>query len=75
MELLLKCIQPFVSLEWLFSLLENRRFGVEEILEITILVRLCPLAPMSAMSGVMRNVTECFAHNTLAFHEHGHHLF
>jgi hypothetical protein len=75
MELLLKYILPFVSLKWLFSLLEDRQFGVQEILELAILVWLRPLALMSAMSGVMRNVTQCFTHNTLTFHEHGHHLF
>jgi hypothetical protein len=75
MELLLKCIQSFVSLEWLYNLLEDRWFGVQEILEIAILVMLRPLALMSAMSAVMRNVMQCFAHNMLAFHEHGHHLF
>ena len=73
-KLLFKCVQPFLCLEWFFSLLENRGLGIQEILEITILVWLCTLALMSALGNLLRHGAHSLAHSTLHFSEHNHQL-
>ena len=75
MKLLFKCVQPFLCLEWLFRLLENRRLGILEILEITILVWLCTLALMSALGDLLCHGAHSLAHSTLPFSEHSHQLY
>jgi hypothetical protein len=42
-EFLFQRVQPFISLKWLFSLFEDWWLCVQEILKVTVLVRLCPL--------------------------------
>ena len=41
MEFLLKSVQPLISLEGLFSLLEDRWFSVKEIFEVVKLIWFC----------------------------------
>ena len=72
MKLLLNCVQPFLCLEWLFSLLENRRLGILEILEITVLVWLCTLGLMPALDDLLRHGAHSLAHSMLPFSEHSH---
>ena len=75
MKLLFKCVQPFLYLEWLFSLLENRWLGIQEILEITVLVWLYTLALMSALGVLLCHGAHSLAHSTLPFSEHSHQLY
>ena len=74
MKHLFKCVQPFLCLEWLFNLLENRRLGIQELLEITVLVWLCTLALMSTLGDLLRHGAHSLAHSTLPFSEHSHQL-
>jgi hypothetical protein len=39
MELLFDSGQPLICLEWFFGLFEDRRLGIQEVLEITILIQ------------------------------------
>ena len=75
MKLLFKCVQSFLCLEWLFSLLENRWLGILEILEIIVLVWLCTLALMSALSDLLRHGVHSLAHSMLPFSKHSHQLY
>ena len=54
-ELLLYRVKPFICLEQFFSLFEDRRLGVLEILERAILIWLRPLMLLTGMSDVLRN--------------------
>ena len=55
MELLLNGVEPFIHLERFFGHLENRRLGVQEILESVVLIRLRPLLLLAGMSRVLHN--------------------
>jgi hypothetical protein len=55
MELLLNSVEPFIRLEQFFSHLENRRLGVQEILESVVLIWLRPLLLLAGVSRVLRN--------------------
>ena len=54
-ELLLYRVKPFICLEQFFSLFEDRRLGVLEILKSTVLIWLKPLMLLMGVSGVPRN--------------------
>jgi len=49
MELLLNGVQPFIGLQWFFVFLENRRLGVQEVLEAVVLIGFWTLSVMMAM--------------------------
>ena len=53
MELLLYRVKPLIRLERFFSLFEDRRLGVLEILERAILIWLRPLMMLTDTSSVL----------------------
>jgi len=55
MELLLYRVKPLIRLERFFSLFEDRRLGVLEILERAILIWLRPLMLLTGVSSVLHN--------------------
>ena len=67
-KLLLYYVQPLIRLERFFSLFEDRRLGVLEILERAILIRLRPLL-LTGVSGVLRNEAQCILHCSLTTQE------
>ena len=69
MELLLYHVKPFIRLERFFGLFEDRRLGVLEILERSILIWLRPLMLLTGMSGVLRNEAQCILHVSLITQE------
>ena len=54
-ELLLYRVKPFIRLERCFSLFEDRRLDVLEILKRVVLIWLRPLMLLTGMSGVLHN--------------------
>ena len=74
MELLLNSVEPFICLERFFDHLENRRLGVQEILESAVLIRLKPLLLLAFMSHVLRNEAQGFLHSPLTSQELGKEL-
>ena len=68
MELLLNSVEPFICLERFFDHLENRRLGVQEILESVVLIWLRPLLLMG-MSGILRDEAQCFLNCSLTTQE------
>ena len=66
MELLLNCVEPLVCLERFLSHLEDKRLGVQEILERAILIWLRHLLLLMGMSHVLRNEAHGFLHSSLA---------
>ena len=55
MELLLNSVEPLVRLEWFLYHLENRRLGIQKILEGAIQVWLRLLLLWAGTSHVLRN--------------------
>ena len=55
MELLLNSVEPLIRLEQFLSHLENRRLGIQKILEGAILVWLRPLLLWVGTSRVLHN--------------------
>ena len=64
MELLLNCVEPLICLERFLYHLENRRLGVQEILESVVLIWLRPLLLLAGMSHVLHNVAQGFLHSS-----------
>ena len=69
MELLLDCVMPFIRLERFFDHLEDRRLGVQEILESAVLVWLRPLLLLTGASHVLHNEAQGFLHSSLTSQE------
>ena len=55
MELLLNSVEPLIRLEWFLGHLEDRRLGIQKILEGAVLVWLRPLLLLAGTSRVLRN--------------------
>ena len=55
MELLLNSVEPFIRLERFFCHLEDRRLGVQEILESAVLIQLRSLLLLAGVSHVLCN--------------------
>jgi len=69
MELLPNSVEPFIRLERFFGHLENRRLGIQEILESVVLIRLRPLLLLASVSRVLRNEAQGFLHSPLTSQE------
>ena len=54
-ELLLNSVEPLICLEWFLDHLEDRRLGIQKILEGAVLVWLRPLLLWVGTSRVLRN--------------------
>ena len=65
MELLLNSVEPFIRLQRFFGHLEDRRLGVQEILESVVLIQLRPLLLLAGVSRVLRNEAQGFLHSSL----------
>ena len=76
MKLLLNGIEPFIDLQWLLCLLKDRRFSVQKVLEITVLIWFgsLKLVPSLSMTSVLRKPTQYFPHKPLGLQELGHHF-
>ena len=59
MKLLLNGIEPFIGLQWLLDLLKDRRFSVQKVLEIIVLIWFGSLGLVLSSStiGVLRKPT------------------
>jgi len=69
-KLLLESVQPLISLEGLFSLLEDRWFSVKEIFEVAILIWFWSLACTTTIT--ICNHAESLRHSALSFHKNCH---
>ena len=65
MKLLLNSVEPFIRLERFLGHLEDRRLGVQEILESAVLVQLRPLLLLAGTSHVLHNEAHGFLHSSL----------
>ena len=74
MELLLNSVEPLIRLELFLGHLEDRRLGIQKILEGAILIWLRPLLLLAGMSRVLRNEARSFLHSPLASQELGKEL-
>ena len=73
-ELLLNSVEPLVRLERFSSHLENRRLGIQKILEGAVLVWLRALLLWVGTSRVLRNEAQGFLHSPLTSQELGKEL-
>ena len=64
-KLLLNSVEPLIRLERFLYNLENRRFGIQKILEGAVLVWLRPLLLLAGTSHVLRNEAQGFLHSSL----------
>ena len=65
MELLLNSVEPLIRLERFLGHLEDRRLGVQKILEGAVLIWLRPLLLLVGTSRVLRNEAHGFLHSSL----------
>ena len=68
-ELLLNSVEPLVRLERFLCHLEDRRLGIQKILEGAVLIWLKPLLLLAGVSRVLRNEAQGFLHSPLASQE------
>ena len=66
MELLLNSADPLIHLEWFLGHLEDRRLGIQKILEGVVLIWLRPLLLLVGASRVLRNEAQGFLHSPLS---------
>ena len=69
MELLLNSVEPLIHLERFLSHLEDRRLGIQKILEGVVLIWLRPLLLLVGVSHVLRNEAQGFLHSSLTTQE------
>ena len=65
MKLLLNSVEPLIRLERSLYHLENRRLGIQKILEGAVLVWLRALLLWVGTSRVLRNEAQCILHGSL----------
>jgi hypothetical protein len=71
-KLLLYGVQPLISLKWFFCLSEDRRFGICEVLEATVLIQLGSLAGIAIIT--VGHLTHSLSQHALTFNNHLHKL-
>jgi len=67
MEFLLHGVNPFIRLKWFQSLLEDRWFGIHEVLERAVLIYF-PAALVIPTAGVVSDIAQGFFHVALHLH-------
>ena len=66
---MLNSVEPFIRLERFLGHLEDRRLGVQEILERAVLIWLRPLLLLMGTSSVLRDEGQCFLRCSLTTQE------
>ena len=69
MELVLNSVEPLIRLERFLGHLEDRRLGVQKILQGAVLIWLRPLLLWAGTSRVLRNEAQDFHHSPLTSQE------
>ena len=64
-ELLLNSVEPLIRLERFLGHLEDRRLGIQKILEGAVLIWLRLLLLLAGVSRVLRNEAQGFLHSPL----------
>ena len=68
-KLLLNSVEPLICLERFLDHVEDRRLGIQKILEGAVLIWLRPLLLLEGMSHVLHNEAQGFLHSSLTSQE------